>query len=130
GVGRRNEYHLRQIEGHFDVMIAERIVLLRIKHFQQRSRRSTTEVHGHLVDLVKEDYRVVAAGIFDPLNDPAGHRPDVGSPVTANLRLVPNATKGQPYEFPSQRTGDGTGDGRFTYPWRANETKDRSLHLL
>src|SRR5207245_348954 len=35
-VGRRNEQHFREVKRHVEIVIAERVVLLRIKHFHQR----------------------------------------------------------------------------------------------
>ncbi len=52
-VGRGDEQHLRQIEGYLDEMVAEAVVLLSIKHFQQRRAGIAPEVGVHLVDLVK-----------------------------------------------------------------------------
>ena len=38
-VGRGDEEHLRQIDRHFEVVIAERVVLRRVEHLEQRRRR-------------------------------------------------------------------------------------------
>lgn len=43
---------------HFQIMIVEGVVLLRIEHLQQRRRRITTEIHRHLVDLVKQEQKL------------------------------------------------------------------------
>ena len=56
-VRRADEQHLRQIERLIEVVVAERVVLLRIKHFKQRRRRIATEIAAQLVDLVEHEDR-------------------------------------------------------------------------
>ena len=43
-VGGRDEEHLREIERHVEIVIAERVVLLRVEHFEQRRRGIAAEV--------------------------------------------------------------------------------------
>src|SRR5256886_12593336 len=38
-VGRRDEHHVREVEIDFQIMVVERVVLLRVEHFQQRGGR-------------------------------------------------------------------------------------------
>ena len=68
-VRRRDEQHLRQIERHVEVVIAERVVLLRIEHLEQRRRRIAAEVGAELVDLVEDEHRVLRLGAAQPLDD-------------------------------------------------------------
>ena len=54
----RNEQHMRQVELDVEVMIAKRVVLSRVEHFEQRRRRIAAPVGAELVDLVEHDDRV------------------------------------------------------------------------
>ena len=52
-VGGGDEEHLREVEGHAEVVVAERRVLLRIEHLEQRRRGIALEAGAELVDLVE-----------------------------------------------------------------------------
>ena len=58
-VGRGNEQDLRQIERQVEVMIVERVVLLRIENLQQCRCRVAVEGGAYLVDLVEHDHGVL-----------------------------------------------------------------------
>ena len=45
-VGRRHEQDLGQVERHVEIVIAERVVLLGVEHFEQRRRRVAAEVRA------------------------------------------------------------------------------------
>ncbi|MNI52675.1 hypothetical protein D3C73_1074770 [compost metagenome] len=53
GIGRRHEHNVREVERQLHKVVAERIVLFRVKHLQQRCRRVTAEISGHLIDFVQ-----------------------------------------------------------------------------
>ena len=46
----RDEQHLAQVERHAEIVVAERRVLLRIEHLEQRRRRIAVEARAELVD--------------------------------------------------------------------------------
>jgi hypothetical protein len=51
-----------QVERHVEVVVAERVVLLGIEHFEERRRRVAADAVGtDLVDLVEHEHRVVRA---------------------------------------------------------------------
>ncbi len=55
-------------------MIAKGIILFRVQHFQQSSRRVSPKIHGHLVNLIGEgmdQYGKIQAGEADRI----GHAP-------------------------------------------------------
>ena len=54
---------------------------------------SPAEVLAHLVDLVQQDQRVGRLRLLHRLDDLAGHRADIGPPVTADLGLVTHAAQ-------------------------------------
>ncbi len=53
-----DEHHVGQVVLDLDVVIDERVVLLRIEHLEQRRRRIAAEVHAHLVDFVEQEQRI------------------------------------------------------------------------
>ena len=58
-VRRRDEQHLRQIERHVQIVVAEAEVLLGIERLQQRRGRIAAEIASHLVDFVEHKHRIV-----------------------------------------------------------------------
>ena len=111
-------------------MIGECRVLLGIQDFQHRRRGISPKVVSHLVDLVEQDKRIDGLGLFHALDDLAGHRTDVGSPVPADFRLVTHAAKADANELAAgclrhRLSERGLSDARWS-----DETEDRPLQLL
>ena len=126
-VGGRDEQHLRQIERHVEVVIAERVVLLRIEHFEQRRRGVAAEIGAELVDLVEDEDRVLRLGAAQPLDDLAGQRADVGAAMTADLRLVAHAAERDAHELAAERLGDRPRQRRLADARRPDEAENRTL---
>src|SRR5206468_1372610 len=82
-----------EIVWRLEVMIGERVVLLRIEHLEQRRRRVTAVVGRHLIDLVQQEDRVSYAGRLHRLDDAPRERADVRALVAANLSLVMHAAE-------------------------------------
>ena len=55
---------LDKIKRHVQVVVAESMVLLRIKDFQQRGRRVASEIRPDLVDFVEHEYGIVRSRQF------------------------------------------------------------------
>ena len=108
-VGRADEHHVRQVVLDVEVVIEERVVLLRIEHFEQRRRRVAAEVHRHLVDFVEQEHRVLRAGLLHHLDDLAGERADVGAAMAADLGLVAHAAERQADELAVHRARNRLG---------------------
>ena len=70
-VCRGDEHDLGKVKGHVQIVIAEGMILLRVKDFQQCGRRVSAEIGSDLVNFVKHEYGVVGPGILEPLNDTA-----------------------------------------------------------
>ena len=98
-VGGGDEQHVAQIERLAEVVVAERRVLLRIEHLEQRRGRIALEARRELVDLIEHEHRVARAGLAQALDDVAGQRADVGAPVAADLRLVVHAAEARAHEL-------------------------------
>ena len=98
-VRRGDEQHFGQIERDIEIVIAERVVLLRIEHLEQRRRGIAAEIRSELVDLVEDEDRVLRLGAAQTLDDLSGQRPDIGPPVSANLRFVAHAAERDAHEL-------------------------------
>ena len=53
-VGGGEEQHVGQVEVDLEVVVAERVVLRRVEHLEQRRRRVAPPVGAELVDLVEQ----------------------------------------------------------------------------
>ena len=87
-VGCRNEEHFGEVIVLVDVVVVELAVLFRVKHFKQSLRWVTLIVGSDLVDFVKYHYGVTGAAFLQRCDYSAGHRPEIGASVSANLSLV------------------------------------------
>ncbi len=96
-VGRGDEEHARQIHVDLEVVVAERVILRRVEHLEQRRRGIPLEAGADLVDLVEHEHGVHRARLFERLDDSARDGADVGAPVPPDLGLVAN---------PAQRDSD------------------------
>ena len=128
-VGGGDEQHLAQIERHFQVMVPEGVVLLRVQHLQHGGGGVAPEVVAHFVDFVQQNQRVPAAGLAHGFHDPAGHGAQIGFPVAPDIRLVPDAAQGNPDVFPAQGFGDGFGYGGFAHAGRPRQADDLPLDV-
>ncbi len=123
-VGGRQEEHVRQVELHLQVVVAEGVVLRGVEDLQQRRRGVAAVVGAHLVDLVQQDDGVHAAGLADGAHDAAGERADVGAPVAADLGLVADAAEGDPDELPAHGAGDRLTERGLADPGRPGQRED------
>ena len=128
-VRRADEQHLRQIERHVEIVVAERVVLLRVQRLEQRRGRVAAEVAAQLVDLVEHDHRVVGFGAANALDDLARQRADVGAAMAANLGLVVHAAQRDALELAAQRARDRTAQAGFAHARRPDKAEDRPLHV-
>ena len=125
-----DEHDLGKVHLHFQIMVSECGVLLRIQHFQEGIRRVSSEVIGHLVDLIQKKQRISCLGLSHAVDDSAWDTAHIGSSVSPDFRFIPHATKGHAHEVSVHGSGYGLGDGCLTHPWRSYQTDDGSLHSL
>jgi hypothetical protein len=97
------------------------VVLSGIEHLEQSGTRVAAVVRADLVDLVEQDHRVHRAGFGDGPDDPARQGADVRATVSTDLRLVPDATEGDPDELPAERAGDRLAQGGLAHPRRTDQ---------
>ena len=128
-VGGGDEQHLRQVEGHAEVVVAERAVLLGVEHLEQRRRGSPWNPWPSLSisSSMKTGLRVPA--LRERLDDAARQRADVGAAVAADLGLVVHAAQADAHELAAQRAGDALAERRLAHARRADEAQDRAAAL-
>ena len=121
-VGGGDEHHVAEVELDLEVVIAERVVLRRVEHFEQRRGRVAAPATGaQLVDLVEQDDGVHRAGLDDRPGDATGLAADVGSPVTTDLGLVAHAAERDPHELAAHRPSDGLAEAGLADAGRTDE---------
>ena len=127
-VRRRDEQHFAQVERHVEVVIAERVVLFRIEHLEQRRRRIAAEVGAELVDLIEDEDRVLRLGAAQALDDLPGQRADIGAAMAADFRFVAHAAERDAHELAAERLRDRSRQRGLADARRADEAEDRPLH--
>ena len=124
-----DEHHAGQVERHRQIIVAERVVLLRVEHFEQRRAGIALDAGAELVDLVEHHHAVARAGLADRLDDVAGQRADIGAAVAADLRLVVHAAEADAHEFAVHGARDRLAERGLADAGRADEAQDRRLAL-
>src|SRR3989338_7611305 len=127
-IRRRDEHDVREIVIEIQVVVLKGDVLFRVQDLEEGGGWISPEVHAHLVDLVQKKNRVVGSRFFKALNNFSREGADVSPPMTANLRLVPNAAQRAPNEFSPHRAGDRSPQRRLADAGRADKTEERTLH--
>ena len=124
-----DEHHLREVDRHFQVVIAELSVLFGVEHFQQGGSRIAAEIGAELVDLVQHEDRVERAYPAQRLDDAPGHRTDIGAAVTADFGFIMDAAQRHAHELAPQRAGDRLAEGGLANTRRADEAQDDAFAL-
>ena len=129
-VGSRDKHDVAQVDGHPQIMVTERMVLLWIQHLEKSGRGVPAEIHSHFIHFVQHKNRIVRSGLLEALNDSTRKRPNVGPPVTTDFCFVADPAKTHPNKFTAERPGDGFAQGRFPHAGGAHETQNRSFHFF
>src|SRR5229473_7190290 len=82
-----------------------------------------------LVHLVEHEHGVAPAGLAHGLHDVAGQRADVGTSMTADLRLIVYAAETHPPELESKRLGNALSQRSLADAGRPDETQDGAAAL-
>ena len=106
-VRRAHKHHFRQVVLHVQIMVRERVVQFRVKHFHQRRRGIAAEVRGHLVHFIQHENRIRRARLFHHLNNLAGKGADVRAPVAADFRFVAHPAERHAHKLPPGCVSDG-----------------------
>src|SRR5215475_7536174 len=129
-VRRRDEHDVGEIVVDLEVMVVEGVVLLGIEHFEQRRRRVAAEIRAHLVDLVEQEQWVRRLRLAHRLDDLAGHRTDIGAPVTADFGLIAHAPERHAHEVAAGRAGDRLAERSLADAGWPHEAQDRAGQLV
>ena len=76
-VGGGNEHDAAEVEGQFEIVVAECAVLLAVKHLQHGAGRVAAEIMAHLVDFVEQEYRVHRASLLHAGDNPPRNRANI-----------------------------------------------------
>ena len=120
----RDEQHLREIELDVEIVIAERVVLRRVEHLEQRRRRIAAPVGADLVDLVEHDHRVHRAGVAQRAHQPSRQRADVGAAMAADFRFVAHAAERHADELPPGGSRNRLANRGLARSRRADQRED------
>ena len=91
-VRRGDEHHVREVERHVEVVVAEGRVLLGVEHLEHRADAGSPRKSAPILSISSiMNTRVVGAGVAQRADDRARHRADVGAAVAADLGLVAHA---------------------------------------
>ncbi len=128
-VGCADKQHVAEVERLIEVVVAERVVLLRVQRLEQRARRVAAEVAPELVDLVQHEDGVTHLDPLQMLDDLTRQSSDISAAVAADLRLVMHAAERDARELATEGPGDGAAERGFSHARRADEAEDRALHV-
>ncbi len=68
-IGGGYEHDVCKVKRHAKIMIHKRVVLLRVKHFQQGGTWVSSKIRAELVYFIHHENRVIGAGLFQSLYD-------------------------------------------------------------
>ena len=128
-VRRSDEHDVRQVIVHVEIVIVERVVLLRVEHFQKGRRRIAPEIHAHLVHFVEQHQGIDDPGPLHGLDNLPRHRADVGAAVPTDLGLVAHASQRDAHEDSAERPRDRFGERCLADAGRTHEAENLSLHF-
>ena len=98
-VGSGNEHDFRQVVVHIQEVVVERIVLFRVKYFEECRLRVATEVCSHFVYFVEDKDGVGRAGFLDVLQDTSGHGANISLPVSPDFSFVVQPAERHAYKL-------------------------------
>ena len=127
-VGCHHPEHMGQIKGQFDIVIAERVILLGVENLEQGGAWIASEIRAHLVDFIQQENRVLRPDGLHPLDNPSGQRPHISTPVSPNLRFIAHATERYADKLALHGTSDRAGQGSLANTRRPNKAQNRPLH--
>ena len=105
-------------------MVGKAVILLRIQHFEQRARGIAVETARELIHLVEHHDRVRDAALLDAVHDAPRHRADVGSPVTADIRLVAHPAEAHTDILSAERTRNRGANAGLSRAGRADKEQN------
>jgi len=105
-IGCSNKHNPGKIERHIQIMIRKSIVLLWIKHLQQRRGRIASKIAADLVYFIQHEDRIVRFRPSQSLNDATGQSTDISAAMAADFRFVAHTAQRNAHELALQRSGN------------------------
>ena len=118
-IGRGNKQHMRQVVVDVNVIVVEKLVLLRVEYFKQSGLGVTLEITPDFVNLVEQKNRITAAGALNGIDNTTRHSTDIGTAVSAYLGLVVQTAQRHPLVIAAKSLGHRFAKGGFAYAGRA-----------
>ena len=113
-IGRADEQHIGKIIRYVHIMVGKRAVLLRIKHFQKRTCRISSVILCQLIHLIQYHNRIRSTASLHAFHDPTGHCAYIRPAMAADLCLITDTAKTDPYVAAMQRLCDALTNTRFS----------------
>ena len=129
GVCGRNEHTVGEVNGEFDEVVAEILVLLAVENFEEGGCRVAVNVGAHLVHFVEEHDRVHGAALGQRVDDASGHGSNVGLPVTADVGFVADTAERYADILPLHRTCDRGSKRGLADSGRADKAENLVLQI-
>ena len=89
-VCRSNKENIREINRNLYVMILKRIIFRRIQNLQKGRRDIPFVIAAGFINFIQQHQGISYLCLMQSLSNASGHRADIGSPVSPDLRLVPH----------------------------------------
>ena len=94
-------------------MVGKSIILLRIQNLKEGCRRITVIGSGKLIHLIQYHDRIGNTRLLYTIHDSTGHGTEIGSSVTADVRLVSYTAKTHANIFSSESLRNALSDTGF-----------------
>ena len=112
-------------------MIAERVVLFWVEHFEKRRRRiAAARVRTQLVQFIQDKKRVTGAGLGQAFYNGSGLGTNKSAAVAADLGFILDPTQRQPDIFTARGFRQRFTDRCFTDTRRSGQTHDFRTGLI
>src|SRR5262249_21986148 len=105
-------------------VIPERVVLRRIKNFEQRCGWVATKITSQFVHLVQHQYRVAHPHPTYGLEDTPRQCPNIRAPVAAQFRFIVYTSQGKTLETSPQGASNGMPQTGLANARRSHKTQN------
>ena len=105
-------------------MVCKGTVLFGIQDLQQGAGRISVIGDAQFIHFIQDHDRIGSAALLDAVHDPAGHGADIGPPVAADIRFIPDAAQADPDIFTLQGPGNTLADAGLAGTGRSHKKQD------
>ena len=108
-------------------MVAKGDVLLGVQHLKHSRRWVAAEIVAHLINLIEQNERIRRACTAQRIDNAAGHCPNIGLAVSADIRFVPHAAQAHACISTPHRLGDRFCNRCLAHARRPHQAQNLSL---